>query len=307
MNLYNPSHELMLSKDKSVAKREINHVLKKSEDLKKKPTLLLMQYSMLEWCQLLVATLDKCFCNTQRYQYYREFISGIALEDNSMKTSPLSSNSLCSSPSFNMSEEQALAQLKRNVDEIVDSVEEMKSVVDLNENIKTEIVPNTVQVVNPQNKIQTVNRLNEKIFIVHGHNEAMIQATARFIEKLNLKAVILSEQVNQGNTLIEKFEDNSEVGYAVILCSQDDIGYAKNNPEQAKPRARQNVVFELGYFFAKLGRDKVAVLVENVSNFEKPSDISGIVYIPYDNDGAWRYKLVKELKAQGYAVSADSL
>lgn len=146
---------------------------------------------------------------------------------------------------------------------------------------------------------------SKKVFVVHGHNNALKQEVAGTIEHLKLKPIILHEQANLGRTLIEKFEANgSDVGFAVILLTTDDLGRSKTKGEKDnKPRARQNVIFEMGYFMSFLTRSHVVVLYEE--NVELPSDISGILYIPY-NDG-WKLKFVKELKACGYNVSADDL
>jgi len=149
---------------------------------------------------------------------------------------------------------------------------------------------------------------SRKIFVVHGHDEEMKQAVARTLEKLQLEAVILHEQPNQGRTIIEKFINYSDVSFAVVLLSPDDMAYPKDSsPKDAKPRARQNVVFELGFFIGKLGRERVFVLYREVENFEMPSDYSGVLYIPYDDSKRWEIELVKELKACGYNVDANKL
>jgi predicted nucleotide-binding protein len=149
---------------------------------------------------------------------------------------------------------------------------------------------------------------SRKIFIVHGHDEEMKQAFARTLEKLQLEPVILHEQPNQGRTIIEKFINYSDVSFAVVLLSPDDMAYPKDSsPKDAKPRARQNVVFELGFFIGKLGRERVFVLYREVENFGMPSDYSGVLYIAYDNSKRWEIELVKELKACGYNVDANKL
>lgn len=100
--------------------------------------------------------------------------------------------------------------------------------------------------------------IDEKsVFLVHGHDSAMESITARFIEKLGLELIVLHEQPNKGRTIIEKFQDYSNVSYAVVLLTPDDRGgVASSKFEEQKPRARQNVIFELGYFIGKLGRKK---------------------------------------------------
>ncbi len=155
----------------------------------------------------------------------------------------------------------------------------------------------------PRNKVS----LTSKIFVVHGHDEAMKQSVARTLEKLGLKPIILHEQPDTGKTIIEKVEKHADVGFAVVLLSPDDMGYKKDDgAEKAKPRARQNVILELGYFVGRLGRDKVMALKRG-DDLEVPSDLSGVVYTPFDDHDGWKSKLVKELKAAGYKVSADDL
>jgi predicted nucleotide-binding protein len=148
----------------------------------------------------------------------------------------------------------------------------------------------------------------KNIFIVHGHNEEMKLAVARTIEKLKLNPIILHEQPNKGKTIIEKFTDNSDVSFAIVILSADDISYSKNeSPETSKYRARQNVIFELGYFIGKLGRERVLALHEVESEFDIPTDYSGVLFVPYDKAGKWQFDLVRELKALGIEVNANDI
>jgi predicted nucleotide-binding protein len=138
-----------------------------------------------------------------------------------------------------------------------------------------------------------------KVFIVHGHDDAVRETVARYIERLGLEAIILHERANKGRTIITKFRDESiGVGFAVALMSPDDLGKAKDEAE-LKPRARQNVVFELAYFIGKLGPERVAALVKG--DIERPSDFDGVVYISLD-DGNWKIELGRELQAAGYVI-----
>lgn len=146
------------------------------------------------------------------------------------------------------------------------------------------------------------------VFVVHGHNEEMKLAVARTIEKLNLNPIILHEQASKGKTIIEKFTDTSEVIFAIVLLSGDDIAYKKGSSiETAKYRARQNVIFELGYFIGKLGREKVLALHEIDIELELPSDYNGVLFVPFDRSGKWQFELVKELKAIGLNVDANAI
>lgn len=146
---------------------------------------------------------------------------------------------------------------------------------------------------------------NNNIFIVHGRHNESKEAIARFLECLGLKPIVLHEQPNQGKTVIEKFEANADVGFAVIILTADDVGaLAMNgNSEPLKQRSRQNVIFELGYFVGRLTRARVCALYEE--GVELPSDIHGIAYVPWNTSSAWKLSLIKELKAAGYEVDAN--
>lgn len=144
------------------------------------------------------------------------------------------------------------------------------------------------------------------VFIVHGHNDGMAQTVARVLEKVDLKVSILHELPNEGRTIIEKFVDSSDVGFAVILLTGDDRGGVKTASfEDQKPRARQNVILELGYFLGKLERHKVCVIYED--EVEIPSDYQGVLFIPYDKAGGWKYRLANELQAAGIPVDKNKI
>lgn len=149
-------------------------------------------------------------------------------------------------------------------------------------------------------KLQCANY--NKVFIVHGHDGELKHAVARMIEKQDsLKAIILSEQINPGKTIIEKIEENSDVAGAICLFTADDLGRAKADTED-KPRARQNVVFEAGYFMGKLGRDHVVMICED--GVEIPGDLSGVVYTGKNH---WEVEMLKALKVMGYNIDMNKL
>jgi hypothetical protein len=139
---------------------------------------------------------------------------------------------------------------------------------------------------------------NRKVFIVHGREEGPREAVARFLERLGFQPIILHEQANQGRTVIEKVEDHGDVGFAVIILTADDMGNVKG--EEPQPRARQNVLLELGYFIGKLTRKRVCTL--KVGELEIPSDWRGVVDEPYDTAGGWKQTLARELAAADYEI-----
>lgn len=148
--------------------------------------------------------------------------------------------------------------------------------------------------------------MKEKIFIVHGHDNAAKQELARVIEKIGFEAIILHEQADGGKTIIEKIETYSDVSFAVVLYTECDVGRAKEeSSDHEQYRARQNVVFEHGYLIGKLGRERVCALVKG--KVETPGDISGVIYTKMDADGAWKFQLVKNMNSAGLAVDANKL
>lgn len=142
---------------------------------------------------------------------------------------------------------------------------------------------------------------NNKVFIVHGHDGEIKEAVARMLEKQGIEPIILNEQANQGKTIIEKFEKYSDTGAAIALFTNDDVGKEKDAGD-VSPRARQNVVFEAGFFMGKLGRDKVIIIAEKEN--ELPSDLEGVVYTDRDS---WKIDVCRELKTMGYAIDFNKL
>ena len=121
---------------------------------------------------------------------------------------------------------------------------------------------------------------SNSVFLVHGHDEGVKHSVARFLEQLGVAPVILQEQINQGMTVIEKFEVFADrAGFAVVLMTPDDFGHTVGKEEEKKFRPRQNVVLELGYFAARLGREKTFVLVKG--EVEMPSDVLGLGAVPF--------------------------
>jgi predicted nucleotide-binding protein len=150
---------------------------------------------------------------------------------------------------------------------------------------------------------ENINNSNNNVFIIHGHDNGTKEKVARFITKLGLTPIILHEQPNQGNTIIEKFEENADVAYAIALLTPDDVGAEKNCQKNLNPRARQNVIFEFGYFIGRLGRKRVCGILSG--DIEIPSDYSGVLYLKLDPADGWKMDLIKEFKAIGIDVDAN--
>lgn len=145
-----------------------------------------------------------------------------------------------------------------------------------------------------------------KVFVVHGHDKRTRNAVVRFIEELHLTPIVLQEKADKGRTVIEKFERHAdEVGYAIVLLTPDDRGGVKTvkSLDDLELRARQNVIFELGFFYGKLSRNQVCALLKD--KIEIPSDIGGVLWIRMDNSGIWKHRLRMELLEAGLVEPTD--
>jgi len=150
---------------------------------------------------------------------------------------------------------------------------------------------------------------NNKVFVVYGHDIKARESLELLLRRWNLTPVILDQLTSEGKTIIEKLENCSEcVGFAVVLATPDDKGYSRGCPEKIACRARQNVVLELGMMLNLLGRNRVAVLIKDSDIMERPSDIEGLVYLPFKEDvKEVQIRLAKEMNTQGYSISLDCL
>jgi hypothetical protein len=143
-------------------------------------------------------------------------------------------------------------------------------------------------------------RSPNRVFIVHGRNDVARTKVMKLLMRVGLTGIVLHEQPNMGRHLLTKFIDEAElVTFAIVLLTDDDIGGVSDMVLQ--PRARQNVILELGYFLAHLGQQRVCAI--KTPGLETPSDFDGIVYISMDNQGAWEQGLIRELRAAGMPLS----
>jgi len=158
---------------------------------------------------------------------------------------------------------------------------------------------------------KTDQRLNSqvrsnKIFVVHGQDNEMKTDVTQTLQKLDLEPIILHEKPNSPQTLIEKISDYAHVSFAVVLVSPDDLAYPEEKtPDEAKHRAGQNVIFELGYFLGRLGRQNVIAIYRKKKDFEIPNDYNGVLWIEYKT--GWYFELIKELQACNFDVDANKL
>lgn len=151
---------------------------------------------------------------------------------------------------------------------------------------------------------------NKKVFVVYGHDNVSRTQLEAMLRRWDLEPIILDQLTSSGNTIIEKLEEyTSQVGFGIVLATPDDVGRAKKDEDkELKSRVRQNVVLELGMLLSSLGRKKVAILLKEEPNFERPSDIDGLIYIPFkDNVEEAKVSLAKEMNRYGYLIEISNL
>lgn len=148
---------------------------------------------------------------------------------------------------------------------------------------------------------------SKNVFIVHGHDSLIRTQVELFLKEIDFDPVVLFKQPNEGATIIEKLErESKDAVFSIVLYTSCDLGNDKENAiKTLNPRARQNVVFEHGYMCALLGRQKICALVEK--GVEIPGDLSGLVYIDYDEKGAWKFSIAKEMIAAGLDVDLNKI
>ena len=141
------------------------------------------------------------------------------------------------------------------------------------------------------------------VFIVHGRDHGRRDEVAAFLRLIGTSPIILGDQPAKGRTLIEKLEQEGNVKSAVIILTGDDVGAARDRASELQPRARQNVILELGYFVGRLGRENVIPLYEQ--GVELPTDYHGVEYVLLVGD--WKIRLAKELQAAGVSVDLNKV
>jgi len=146
---------------------------------------------------------------------------------------------------------------------------------------------------NKTKEVSTIKRIGAKrVFIIHGHDELLKKEVQLLLINAELDSVVLHEQPDKGRNILDKLiEESQDACYVIALLSPDD------SLANGQLRARQNVIFEIGYFLGKLGKQNIRLLVKD--NIEIPSDLQGILYEPFDKSGAWKTKILKEIAAVG--------
>ena len=160
---------------------------------------------------------------------------------------------------------------------------------------------------NAYNLPETVQ--NRKVFVVYGHDQVARTQLEAMLRRWDLEPLILDQLESSGNTVIEKLEEFiPQASFGIVLATPDDIGYPSGKEDERKYRVRQNVVMEMGMLLAKMGRPKVAILLKNTADMEKPSDIHGLIYIPFNTDvKETTVDLAKEMNRNGYYIDISKL
>ena len=198
---------------------------------------------------------------------------------------------------------ERIAKVYKDVDK---KIHRLDSIIERLELIP--LSPAASSVAAPAAEAPAVQVRTKRVFVVHGRDEVAKTSLEVFLHEIGLEPIVLHRQADEGMTIIEKFEKHSDVGYAFILLTPDEVAYlasdqSKADDERSKEfRARPNVIFEFGYFVGKLGRSRVCCLY--TGNVSLPSDVSGMIYKRYERSiEEVAYSVIKDLKASGYAVA----
>jgi predicted nucleotide-binding protein len=197
---------------------------------------------------------------------------------------------------------EKIADLYENID---DKIRRIDSIIE-----RLELIPvsSTHATLAAQREDAEAQPRSKKVFVVHGRDEVAKTNLEIFLREIGLEPVVLHRQADEGLTIIEKFEKHSDVGYAFILLTPDEVAYLVS--EEGKPdaerrkefRARPNVIFEFGYFVGKLGRSCVCCLY--TGDVALPSDVSGMIYKKYHKGiEEVAYSITKDLRAAGYSIA----
>ncbi len=153
------------------------------------------------------------------------------------------------------------------------------------------------------------SHLNREVFVVYGHDQAAKTQLEALLRRWNLTPLFLDQLPSEGQTVIEKLEKyTGQAQYAIVLATPDDEGHRTGQPDEKAFRVRQNVVLELGMVLARLGRSRVAILLKGQHTMERPSDIGGLIYIPFDsNVEETRVPLAQEMNKSGYNIPVSAL
>lgn len=197
---------------------------------------------------------------------------------------------------------EKISELYRNIEDRarrLDSIIERLELIPIQQGIEGELPTG--------NAASSNGARSKKVFVVHGRDEIAKTCLEVILHEIGLEPVVLHRQADLGQTVIEKFERHSDVGYVFILLTPDEVAYLRD--EDVKPdserrkefRARANVIFEFGYFVGKLGRSRVCCLY--TGGVSLPSDVAGMIYKKYENSvEEVAYSITKDLRASGYSV-----
>jgi|GEM_PF-2600069 len=150
----------------------------------------------------------------------------------------------------------------------------------IRDSIKLVILERTVGKVAEEEEPKKAIGDKRKVFIVHGRDRLPALELKVLIEdKYPIKSILLEKEAHEGKTLLEKLEEYSDVDYAFIIITPDDVGALKGEP--LRERGRQNVIFEWGLFLGRINRKSICILIKG--NVEIPSDLRGIGHYEFSD------------------------
>jgi predicted nucleotide-binding protein len=202
----------------------------------------------------------------------------------------------------------------QSIQRLVKALKQRNRGAEISPTIATEFANLQIKSTLRQEETNEDMRPPDSVFVVHGHDKTLLIEVKDYLKALNIRPIVLIDEYGAEQSLFKKFLTwSSDTKFAIVLITADDVGagrYQYDEPDikdrSLQFRARQNVILELGYFYGLLGWDKVFVLLKNPDkkfpNFERPSDLDGVIFDTVESSGNWKAILKDKLKKSGFKV-----
>lgn len=145
-----------------------------------------------------------------------------------------------------------------------------------------------------------------RVCITYGRDRIMNRQVVSLIKELGIDPIVMQDKNNKTKPVAQFFTENHNISFVIAILSADDWVYPKNGkPNDALLYADQRVIFHLGFWIGRLGRNRVFALYYDQRSFRWPTEHFDVIYTPLDRNDAWKKELVSQLKASGIEFSTE--
>ncbi|MBN1869378.1 MAG: nucleotide-binding protein [Candidatus Omnitrophica bacterium] len=139
-----------------------------------------------------------------------------------------------------------------------------------------------------------------RVCITYGRDQIMNKQVVSLIRQLGIDPVLMQDKNNKSVPVAQFFTEHKDISFVIAILSADDWVYPKNaKPNDALLYADQGVVFHLGFWIGRLGRNRVFALYYDQRSFRWPTEHFDVIYTPLDKNGSWKKELETRLNASG--------